>query len=168
MLVEKQQLEPDMEQWTGSKLKRSMSGYILLLSLFKLYAEYIAQNTRLGESQAGIKIAGRNINNLQYADDTTLMAKSGEKLKSSLIKVKEEREETGLKLNIQKAKIMATNPSLHGKEMGKQWKQRQTFLGGSKMFANGDCSHEIERCLLLARKAMTNLDSELKARTSLC
>ena len=115
MLVEKQQLEPDMEQWTGSKLERSMSGYILLLSLFKLYAEYIAQNTRLGESQAGIKIAGRNINNLQYADDTTLMAKSGEKLKSSLIKVKEEREETGLKLNIQKAKIMATNPSLHGK-----------------------------------------------------
>ena len=99
MLVEKQQLEPDMEQWTSSKLERSMSGYILLLSLFKLYAEYIAQNTRLGESQAGIKIAGRNINNLQYADDTTLMAES-EELKSLLMKVKQESEKVGLKLNI--------------------------------------------------------------------
>ena len=99
-----------MEQWTGSKLERSMSGYILLLSLFKLYAEYITQNTRLGESQAGIKIAGRNINNLRCADDTTLMAEREEELKSLLMKVKEESENVVLKFNIQKTKIMAPGP----------------------------------------------------------
>ena len=92
------------------------------LCLFKLYAEYIMQNARLTEAQAGIKIAGRNINNLRYTDDTTLMAESEEELKSLLMKVKEESEEAGLKLNIQKTKIMASGPSLHGKYMGEQWK----------------------------------------------
>ena len=90
--------------------------------LFNLYAEYIMQNARLAEAQAGIKIAGRNINNLRYTDDTTLMAESKEELKSLLMKVKEESEKAGLKLNIQKTKIMASGPSLHGKYMGEQWK----------------------------------------------
>ena len=90
--------------------------------LFNLYAEYIMQNARLAEAQAGIKIAGRNINNLRYTDDTTLMAESKEELKSLLMKVKEESEKAGLKLSIQKTKIMASGPSLHGKYMGEQWK----------------------------------------------
>jgi len=98
------------------------------LCLFNLYAEYIMQNARLTEAQAGIKIAGRNINNLRYTDDTTLMAESEEELKSLLMKVKEESEEAGLKLNIQKTKIMASGPSLHGKYMGEQWKLWQTLL----------------------------------------
>ena len=97
-------------------------GCLLSLCLFKLYAEYITQNARLDEAQAGIKIAGRNINNLRYADDTTLMAESEDELKSLLMKVKEESEKPGLKLNIQKTKIMVPVPSLHGKYMGKQWK----------------------------------------------
>ena len=111
-------------------------------------------NTELEEAQAGIKIAGRNINNLRYGDDTTLMIESEEELKSILMKVKEESEKVGLKLNIQKTKIIA----LHGKYMGKQWKQWLTLsLGGSKIMADGDCSHKIKRCLLLGRKVMTNL-----------
>ena len=104
------------------------------------------------EAQSGIKIAGRNINNLRYADDTTLMAESEEELKSLLMKVKEDSEKVGLKLNIQKTTIMAS-----GKYMGKQWKQCQTIFGGSKITADGDCSYEIKRCLLLGRKVMTNL-----------
>ena len=123
------------------------------------------RNAGLEETQAGIKIAGRNINNLRYADDTTLMAESEEELKSLLMKVKEESEKVGLKLNIQKTKIMASGPITSWKIDGKQWKQRQTlFFGGSKITADGDCSHEIKRCLLLARKVMTNLDSILKSR----
>ena len=117
------------------------------LCLFKLYAEYIMQNAGLDEVQAGIKIAGRNSNNLRYADDINLMAESKE-LKSLLMKVKEESEEVGLKVNIQKTKNLV--PSLHGKKMGKQWKQWLTlFWGVSKITADDDCSHEIKRRLLL-------------------
>ena len=103
-------------------------GCILSFCLFNLYAEYIMPNVRLNKAQAGIKIAERNINHLRYADYTTLMAESEEELKSLLMKVKVESEKVGLKLNIQKTKIMASAPSLHGKEMGKQWKQRQTLF----------------------------------------
>ena len=118
----------------------------------------------LEEAQAEIKIAGRNINNLRYADDT-LMAESEEELKSLLMKVKEESENIGLKLNIQKTTIMACGPITSWKQMGKQWKQCQTlFLGGSKITADGDCSHEIKRRLLLGKKVMTNLGSILKSR----
>ena len=110
MQVRKQQLEMDMEQQTGSKGKGVHQGCILSPSLFNFYAEYIMRNTGLEEAQAGIKIAGRNINNFRYADDTTLMAESEEELKSFLMKVKEESESVGLKLNIQKTKIMASGP----------------------------------------------------------
>ena len=106
-------------------------GCILSPCLFNLYAEYIMRNAGLEKGQAGIKIAGRNINNLRYADDTTLMAESQEELKSLLMKVKVESEKVGLKLNIQKTKIMASGPSLHGKWMGKQWKQWQTLFWGA-------------------------------------
>jgi len=125
-------------------------------------------NTRLDEAQAGIKTAGRNINNLKYADDTTLMAESEEELKSLLIKVKES-EKAGLKLNIQKTKIMASSPITSWQVDGETMKTVTDFIFlGSKITADGDCSHEIKRCLLLGRKAMTNLDSILKSRTSLC
>ena len=123
------------------------------------------RNAGLEEAQAGIKIARRNINHFRYADDTTLMPESEEELMSLLMKVKVETEKVGLKLNIQKTKIMASVPSLHGKQMGKQWKQWLTlFLGGSKITADGDGSHEIKIRLLLGRKVMTNLDSILKSR----
>ena len=122
------------------------------------------RNAGLDEAQAGTRIAGRNINNLRYEDDTTLMAESEEELKSLLMKAKEESEKVGLKLNIQKMKIMASGPSLHGKQMGKQWKQCQTIFAGSQITADGDCSHEIKRCLLLGRKVMINLDSIFKSR----
>ena len=122
------------------------------------------RNAGLEEAQAGIKIAGRNINNLRYTDDTTLMAES-EELKSLLVKVKEESEKVGLKLNIQKTNIMASSPSTSWQIDGKQWKQWLTlFWGGSKITADGDSSHEIKRHLLLERKVMTNLDSILKSR----
>ena len=121
------------------------------------------RNTGLDEAQAGIKIVGRNINNLRYADDTTLMAESKEELKSLLMKVKEESEKVGLKLNIQKTKIMASGP-ITSWQMGKQWKQTDFILGGSKITADGDYSHEIKRHLLLGRKVMSNLDSILKSR----
>ena len=107
MQVKKQQLELDMEQQTGSKSGKDTSRLYIVTCLFNLYAEYIMQNARLDEAQAGIKIAGRNTNNLRYADDTTLMAESEEELKSLLMKVKEESEKVGLKHNIQKTKIMA-------------------------------------------------------------
>ena len=122
------------------------------------------RNTGLEEAQAGIKIAGRNFNNLRYADDTTFMAESEEELKSLLMKVKEESEKVGLKLNIQKTKIMASGPITSWKYMGKQWKQCQTIFLGSKITADGDCSHEIKKHLLLGRKVMTSLDSILKSR----
>ena len=132
--------------------------------LFNLYAEYIIRNAELEEAQAGIKIAGSNINNLRYADDTTIMAESEEKLKSLLMKVKEESEKVGLKVNIQKTKIMASSSIT-------SWQTHETvetvadfvFLG-SKINADGDCSHEIKRHLLLRRKVMTNIESILKSR----
>ena len=140
-------------------------GCILLPCLFNLYAEYIMRNTRLDEAQAGIKIDGRNISNLRYADDTTLMAESEEELKSLLMKVKEEGEEVGLKLSIQKTKIMASGPITSWQIDGKTMETMIEFiLGGSKITADGDCSHEIKRCLLLGRKVMTNLDSIFKSR----
>ena len=122
------------------------------------------RNGGMEEAQAGIKIAGRNFNNLRYADDTTFMAESEEELKSLLMKVKEESEKVGLKLNIQKTKIMASGPITSWKYMGKQWKQCQTIFWGSKITADGDCSQEIKKHLLLGRKVMTSLDSILKSR----
>ena len=122
------------------------------------------RNAGLEETQAGIKISGRNINNLRYADDTTLMAESEEELKSLLMKVKEEREKVGLKLNIQKTKIMASGPITSWQIDGETMETVTDFiLGGSKITVDGDCSLEIKRHLLLGRKAMTNLDSILKS-----
>ena len=127
------------------------------------------QNARLDESEAGIKIARRNINNLRYADDTTLMPESEEELKSLLMKVKVESEKAGLKLNIQKGKIMASGPITSWQIDGETMKTVRDFIFlGSKITADGDCSHEIKRCLPLGRKVMTNLDSILKAETLLC
>ena len=144
--------------------KAVCQGCILSPCLFNLYAEYIMRNAVLEEAQAGIKIARRNINNLRYADDTTLMAES-EELKSLLMKVKEESEQVGLKLNIQKTKIMASGPITSWEIDGETVETVADFiLGGSKITADGDCSHEIKRCLLLRRKVMTNLDSILKSR----
>ena len=122
--------------------------------LFNFYTEYIIGNARLDEAQAGIKIAGRNINDLRYADDTTLMAESKEELKSLLMKVKEESEKVGLKLNIQKIKIMASGPITSWEVDGETVETVRDFIfGGSKITADGDCSHEIKRRLLLARKS---------------
>ena len=120
------------------------------------------RNAGLDEAQAGIKIAGRNINDLRYADDTTLMAESVEELKSLLMKVKEESEKVGLKLNIQKTKIMASGP-ITSWEIDVETVADFIFWG-SKITADGDCSHEVKRCLVLGRKAMTNLESILKSR----
>ena len=123
------------------------------------------RNAGLDEAQAGIKTAGRNINNLRYADDTILMAESEEELKNLLMKVKEESEKVGLKLDIQKTKIMASGPIISWNIDGETMEIVADFLFlGSKISADGDCSHEIKRCLLLRRKAMTNLDSILKSR----
>ena len=132
--------------------------------LFNLYFEYIRRNTGLEETQAGIKISRRNINNLRYADDTTLMAESEEQLKSLLMKVKEESEKVGLNLNIQKTKIMASGPITSWQIDGETVETVSDFIFlGSKITADGDCSHEIKRRLLLGRK-VTNLDSILKSR----
>ena len=123
------------------------------------------QNAGLDEAQAGIQIAGRNISNHRYADDTTLMAESEKELQSLLIKVKEKSEKAGLKLNLQKTKIMASGPITSWKIDGKTVERVSDFIfWGSKITADGDCSHEIKRCLLLGRKVMTNLDSILKSR----
>ena len=123
------------------------------------------RNTGLEEAQAGIKIAGRNINNLRYADDTILMAESEEELQSLLMKVKEESEKVGLKLNIQKRKIMTSGPIISWEIDGETVETVSDFIfGGSKITADGDCSHEIKRRLLLGRKVMTNLDSIFKSR----
>ena len=137
----------------------------ILSPRLNLYAVYIMRNAGLYEAQAGIKIAGRNINNLRYADDTTLMAESEEELKNLLMKVTEEREKVGLKLNIQKTKIMASGPITSWEIDGETVETVSYFIfGGSKITADGDCSHEIKRCLLLGKKVMTNLDSILKSR----
>ena len=163
MQVRKQQLELDMEQQTGFKCgKGARQGCILSPCSFNLYAEYILRNAGLKEAQAGIKIAGRNINSLRYADDTTLMVESEEELKSLLMKVKVESERVGLKLHIQKTKIMASGP-ITSWEIDGETVSDFIFLG-SKITADGDCSHDVKRCLLLGRKVMTNLDSILKSR----
>ena len=156
MQVKKQQLELDMEQQTGSKLgKESVKAVYCHLA-------YLMRNAGLDEAQARIKIARRNINDLTYADDTTLMAESEEELKNLLMKVKEQSEKVGLKLSIQKTKIMASGPitswDIDGETVS------DFILGGSKITADGDCSQEIKRCLLLGRKVMTNLDSKFKSR----
>ena len=131
-----------MEQQTGSKQEKEYVKAVLSLCLFNLYAEYIMRNSGLDETQAGIKIAGRNINNFRYADDTTLMAESEEELKSLLMKVKEESEKVGLKLNIQKTKIMASGPITSWQIDGETAETAADFiLGGSKITADGDCSH---------------------------
>ena len=133
--------------------------------LFSLYAEYITRNAGLEETHAGIKIAGRNINHFRYADDTALRAENEEELKSLLMKVKEESEKVGLKLNIQKTKIMASCSITSWEIDGETVETVSDFiLGGSKITADGDCSYEIKRRLLLGRKVMTNLDSILKSR----
>ena len=127
------------------------------------------RNAGLEEAQAGIKIAGKNINNLRYADDTTLMAESEEQLKSLLIKVKEESEKVGLKLNIQKSKIMASGPITSWEIDGETVETVSDFIfGGSKITADGDCSHEVRRHLLLGTKVMTKLDSILESRDITC
>ena len=133
--------------------------------LFNLYAEYIIRNAGLDEEQAGIKIAGRSINNLRYADATTLTAESEQELKCLLMKVKEESEKVGLKLNIQKTKIMASGSITSWQIDGETVETVTDFIfSGSKITADGDCSHEITRCLLLGRKVMTNLDSIFKSK----
>ena len=142
---------------------------ILSPCLFNLHAEYIMRNAGLDEAQAGIKTARRNINNLRYADDITLMAESEEELKSLLMKVKKESEKVGLKLNIQKTKIMASGPITSWEIDGEAVETVSDFiLGGSKTTADGGCSHEIKRHLLLGSKVMTNLDSISKAETLFC
>ena len=153
MQVRKQQLEPDIEQWTGKIEKGIYQGCILSLCLFNLYAEYTMRNAGLDEEQVGIKIARRNINNLRYGDDTTLLAESEEELKSLLMKVKEESEKVGLKLNIHKTKIMAPSPITSWQI---DWETVETvgdfiFLG-SKIIADGDCRHEIKRWFSLEGK----------------
>ena len=123
------------------------------------------RNARLDEARAGIQMAGRNINNLRYADDTTLMAENKEEVKSLLMKVKEETEKVSLKLNVQKTKIMASSPITSWEIDGETVEIVSDFIfGGSRITSDGDCSHEIKRCLLLGGKAMTNLESILKSR----
>ena len=131
-------------------VKGVCQGYVLSPCLFNLYAQYTMKNAGLYETQTGIKIARRNINNLRYADDTTLMAESEKELKSLLMKVKEESEKAGLRLNIQKTKIMASSPNTSWQIDGETMEMVIDFiLGGSKITIDGDCSHEIKRCLLL-------------------
>ena len=154
MQVKKQQLKLDMKQQTGSKLEKEYVKAAYLLScLFNLCAEYIMRNARLDEAKAGIKIARRN-NNLRYADDTTLTEERKAEL-SLLIKVKEENEKVGLKLNIQKKKIMASSPITSWEIDGETVETVSDFIFlGSKITADGDCSHEIERRLLLGKKLL--------------
>ena len=140
-------------------------GCVLSPYLFNLYAEHIMRNAGLEEAQAGIKFAWRNINNLRRADDITLMTESEDELKSLLMKVKEESEKAGFKLNIQKTKIMASGPITSWQTDGEKMETVTDFIfGGSQITTDDDCSHEIKRCLLLERKVMTNLDGTLKSR----
>ena len=146
MQVKNQQLEPDVEQWTGWKLGQEYAKAVYWHPAYLTYAEYIMRNAGLDESQAGIKTARRNINDLRYADDTNLMAESKEALKSLLMKVKEESEKAGLKLNIQKTKIMASSPTTLWQIDGETMATVTDFIFlGSKITADGDCRHEIKR-----------------------
>ena len=165
MRVKKQQLELYMEQLTGSKLGKEYEQGCIAWRLFNFCGEYIKWNARLDELQAGIKIAGGNNNNLRYADDTTLMAESKEEPKSLLMRVKEESETSGLKLDIQRTKIMASVPITLRQIEGEKLEAVTDFIVlGSRITADGDCSHAIKRYLLLGRKVMTNLDSILKSK----
>ena len=144
MQVKKQQLKPDIEQWTGSKLGKEYVKDTYCHPASLTYTEYIMQNAGLDEAQAGIKTAGRNINKLRYADDTTFMAENEEKLKSLLMKVKEESEKVGLKVSIQKMKIMGSGPITSWEIDGETVETVSDFIFlGSKITADGDCSHEI-------------------------
>ena len=135
-------------------------GYILSPCLYNLYAEYIMRNAGLEEAQAEVKTAERNINNLRHTDDTTVMAETEEELKSPLMRVKEESEKVGLKLNIQKTKVMASGPISSWQIDGETMETVRDFiLGGTKITVDGDCRHEIRRCLLLGRKVITDLDT---------
>ena len=159
MQVKKQQLELDTEQETGSKLGKE---YVKAVYCHPAYLTQMqstsCKNAVLDEAQTGIKISGRNISNLRYADDTTLMAEREEELKSLLMKMKEESEKAGLILNIQKTKIMASSPITSWQIDGETVETVTDFsFLGSKITAGGDCSHEMKRCLLLERKAMINL-----------
>ena len=166
MPVKKQQLKLDMEQRTGSK---SGKKYIKAVYCHPVYLTYMQSTScemlELDEAQAGIKISRRNINSLRYVDDTTLLAASEEELKSLLMKVKEESEKDGLKLNIEKNKIMLSGPITSWQIDGETMETVTDFIFmGSKITADGYCGHEIKRCLLLGRKTMTNLDTILKSR----
>ena len=164
MQVKNQQSEADMEQQTGSKLGKEYKAVYCDPALTYMQSTLYG-NARLDDAQAEIKIAGRNINNLRYADDTTLMAESEEELKSLLMKVEQENEKAGLKFNIQKTKIVASGPITSWQIDRKTMETVTDFIFlGSKITANGDCSHEIKRCLLLGRKAKINLDSILESR----
>ena len=165
MQVKKKQLKLDMEQQTGSKSGKEYIKAVYCHPAYITYAEYIMRNAGLDEAQAGIKIARRNINNLGYVVDTTLTAESKEELKSLLMKVKEESEKVGLKLNIQKTNFMASSPITSWQIDGETVETVADFiLLGFKITKDGDCSHEIKRHLLLGRKVMTNLDSIFKSR----
>ena len=154
-----------MEQWTGSKLGKEYVKAVLSPCLYNLYAEYIMQNAGLDEALAGIKITRRSINNLRYADDTTRITESKKELKSLLLKVKEESEKVGLKLNMQKTKIIASGPITSWQIDGETMETVIDFIFlGSKITADGDCRQEIKRRLLLGWKAMTNVDSVLKSK----
>jgi len=167
MQVKKQQLELDVEQQTGSKLGKE---YVKDVYFHPAYLTYLQRTSCempcwMNEAQAGINISGRNINNLRYTDDTTLMAESKEELKSLLTKVKEESEKVGLKLTIQQTKIMASGSIILWQIGGETMETVRDFLlFGSRITADGDCRHEIKRPLLLGRKAMTNLDCILESR----
>ena len=150
MQVKKQQLESGIKQQTGSKLRKEYVKAVYCHPAYLTYIEYIMRNAGLEETQTGIKIAGRNINNLRYADDTILMAESEEELKSLLMKVKEGSEKVGLKLNIRKTKIMASVPIASWEIDGETVETVSDFISlGSRITADGDCSHEIKRHLLL-------------------
>ena len=165
MEIRKQQIELDWNNRLVPNQKRSMSRLYIVTCLFNLYAEYIMRNAGLDEAQTGIKISRRNINNLRYADYITLMAESKEELKNLLRKVKEESKKVGLELNIQKTKIMASGPIISWQIDGETMETVTDFIFlGSKITADGDCSHEIKRHLLLERKVMTNPDNILKQR----
>ena len=151
------------------KIGKGVCQSCILSPLFNFYAEYIMWNAGLDESQAGIKTAGRNINNRIYTDDTTLKAESKKEVKSLLIRSKEESEKADGKLNIQETKIMASNPIISGQIDGGKVKTVTDFIFlGSKITLDGDCSHKIQRCLFLGRKTKTNLDSIYKTEISPC
>ena len=165
MQVKKQQLELDLEQQTGSKLGKAYIKAVYCHSAYLTYCRVHHVKCRLDEAEAGIKIVGRNLNSLTYADDTTLMAESEEELKSLLTKVKEDSKKSALKLNIQKTKIMASGPITSWPIDGETLETvRIHIFGGSKITAHGDCSHEIKRCFLLGRETTTKLDNMLKNR----